>query len=125
MQRFFPQHFSFTPASFLLPDEAYDLEDYMRVNQNQTFIAKPSKGRGGDGIFLVKKFSDLPKSALTHDFLVQRYIDNPYLIDRKKFDLRIYVVIKGLDPIEAYLCDEGLARFCTVNHSLSNDSSLG
>ena len=63
----------------------------------------------------MKKFSDLPKSALNHDFVVQRYIDNPYLIDKKKFDLRIYVVIKGINPLQAYLCDEGLARFCTVS----------
>jgi glutathione synthase/RimK-type ligase-like ATP-grasp enzyme len=71
----------------------------MRAFPNYTFIAKPSKGRGGDGIFLVKKFSDLPKTALTNDFIIQRYIDNPYLIDKKKFDLRIYVVIKGINQI--------------------------
>lgn len=88
----------------------------MRNYSNYTFIAKPSKGRGGDGIFLVRKFSELPKAALQSEFIVQRYLDNPYLIDNKKFDFRIYVVIKGIDPLEAYLCDEGLARFCTTNY---------
>lgn len=63
---------------------------------------------------IVRRFHELPKSALNHEFLVQRYIENPYIIDKKKFDLRIYAVIKGIDPLEAYLCDEGLARFCTV-----------
>ena len=100
----------------MLPEEAYDLENYMAVNPNHVMIAKPSKGRGGDGIFLVKRFNDLTKSALHHDFLLQRYIENPLLIDRKKFDLRVYVVIKGVDPVQAYLCDEGLARFCTENY---------
>jgi len=37
-------------------------------------------------------------------------------VDKKKFDLRLYVLIKGLNPIEAYLCDEGLARFCTEDY---------
>lgn len=37
-------------------------------------------------------------------------------MSHKKFDTRIYVVIKGVDPIEAYLCEEGLARFCTQNY---------
>lgn len=68
LQRLFPEHYNFIPVSFLLPDEAHDLEDYMRHNPTQTFIAKPSKGRGGDGIFIVKKFSDLPRAALSHDF---------------------------------------------------------
>jgi hypothetical protein len=25
-------------------------------------------------------------------------------------------MIRGVDPVEAYLCDEGLARFCTHNY---------
>ena len=40
------------------------------------------------------------------------------LISGKKFDIRLYVVIKGVEKIEAYVYEEGLARFCTV--SLSN-----
>lgn len=88
----------------------------MRANPALTCIAKPAKGRGGDGIFLVRKFSDLPKAALASDFVVQRYLENPYLLDGKKFDFRVYVVVKGVAPLEAYLCEEGLARFCTSNY---------
>lgn len=65
---------------------------------------------------LIKKFTELPKSAFHHEFQVQRYIDNPFLIDKKKFDARLYVLIRGIDPIEAYLYDEGLARLCTHNY---------
>ena len=37
------------PDSFLLPDEVRDFEHHLRQYPGQTFIAKPSKGRGGDG----------------------------------------------------------------------------
>lgn len=87
----------------------------MRHFPNQTFICKPSRGRGGDGISLIKKYHDLPRNANHNEYLVQRYVENPLLIGNKKFDIRLYVVIKGVDPIEAYLCEEGLARFCTVS----------
>jgi len=33
---------------------------------------------------------------------------------RLKFDLRIYVVVIGHEDTKAYICDEGLARFCTA-----------
>jgi len=30
---------------------------------------------------------------------VQRYIKTPLLLEKKKFDLRLYVLIKGFNPI--------------------------
>jgi len=58
------------PESFLLPDEASNLESYMRHNPNKTFICKPSRGWGGEGISLARKFSDLPKSAFAQEYTV-------------------------------------------------------
>jgi hypothetical protein len=40
------------------------------------------------------------------------------VVEKKKFDLRLYVLIKGFDPVEAYLYQEGMARFCTVRRPL-------
>ena len=62
--RLFPEAYKFTPISFLLPEEQYDLDDYMKQFPQLCFIAKPSKGRGGEGIMLLKKFSDIPRWAL-------------------------------------------------------------
>jgi hypothetical protein len=53
-------------------------------------------------------------SQLGAEMVVQRYIYNPLLVNGLKFDLRVYVVIVGTDPLSAYICSEGLARFCTV-----------
>ena len=52
---------------------------------------------------------------------MQRYVENPLLVQSKKFDIRLYIVIKGVDPIEAYLFEEGLARFCTVSKAIFSD----
>lgn len=46
------------------------------------------------------------------------------LINSKKFDVRLYVVIKGFDKIEAYICDEGIARLCTVSPTTPSNLSL-
>ena len=34
--------------------------------------------------------------------IVQRYIGKPLLINKKKFDLRFYVVLTSFDPLRIY-----------------------
>ena len=47
-------------------------------------------------------------------------MDDPYLIDGKKFDLRIYVLVSGVDPLRVYIHNEGLTRISTTEYSLKN-----
>lgn len=64
---------------------------------------------------MFKELKELAFSLETKELVIQRYLDKPLLLDGIKFDLRVYVVVVGKDPIKAYICDEGLARFCTVS----------
>jgi tubulin polyglutamylase TTLL9 len=64
---------------------------------------KPVGKSQGKGIFLFNKLnqiSDWKKdlrwradSPVPENYIVQRYVDNPYLVGGKKFDLRIYVLV--------------------------------
>ena len=52
---------------------------------------------------------------------VSRYVARPYLINGTKFDLRLYVLLTGVNPLRIYLYDDGLVRF--ASNKYTNDSS--
>ena len=52
------------------------------------------------------------------------YIDRPLLINGLKFDLRIYVLILNLYPLEIFLYDEGLVRFATIDYKAPTSDNL-
>ena len=54
--------------------------------------------------------------------VVQQYISKPKLFNdtNKKFDLRIYVVVFGMEPLKAYIYNEGLVRCCSKEYEMPN-----
>jgi len=49
---------------------------------------------------------------------------NPLLIDDLKFDLRIYVLVAGCDPLRLYVYNEGMGRFATEPYQQPTKENL-
>ncbi|XP_038230221.1 tubulin polyglutamylase TTLL11 isoform X2 [Dermochelys coriacea] len=121
MQDLFPEEYNFYPQSWILPEEfpLFVAEVRMMKESNPpwkpTFIVKPDSGCQGDGIYLIKDPSDirLAGNLQSRPVVVQEYISKPLLIDKLKFDIRLYVLLKSLEPLEIYIAKDGLSRFCT------------
>ncbi|KAE9535227.1 hypothetical protein AGLY_007960 [Aphis glycines] len=108
------EQFGFIPISYILPRQAKTLRQVWEKNDKEKWIVKPPASYRGTGIRVISKWGEIPKKV---PLVVQRYIDNPYLINDTKFDLRLYILITSINPLRLYLYDNGLVRFASVKYS--------
>lgn len=59
-------------------------------------------------------FSSPSASLPSSTFIVQEYVDRPFLVYGYKMDLRLYVVVTSYAPLRCYVYHEGLVRFATT-----------
>lgn len=109
--------FDFVPETFVLPEQ---LEQFLDCYQNtdHLWIVKPHASSRGRGIFILRDSAELPLDELS---VVSRYVDNPLLIQGLKWDLRVYVVVTGFEPLRAYVYREGLTRFASSPYSTDEE----
>lgn len=132
--------FDYHPDTYIMPS---DMDIFVRLlkleiqaavsgrkSSEGFWIMKPVASSCGRGISVVTSSQALAmltssstskkKAAAAKSMLFQKYLDNPLLINKKKFDLRIYVLVTGVDPLRVYIHKEGLTRISTSNFSLKN-----
>ncbi|KAF4073162.1 hypothetical protein AMELA_G00255720 [Ameiurus melas] len=132
MQQLFPDEYNFYPRSWILPEEFQLFSTQIRLLKDSdctmktTFIVKPDSGSQGDGIYLIRDPADLRaiSGSQVKQAVVQEYIQKPLLIDKLKFDVRLYVLVRSLDPLEIYIAKEGLSRFCTEPYQEPSQKNL-
>merc|ERR1719453_1452871 len=54
--------------------------------------------------------------------VIQQYVDRPLLLNGYKFDLRIYVLVTSFQPLEAFVYEDGFARFSTQPYTVDASS---
>lgn len=121
LRKLFPQEYDFYPKTWLLPTEWIDFAGQFGKVKNKTFIVKPEASCQGRGIFLTRKLEDIDRSER---YVAQRYLHKPLLVDNLKFDMRVYVLVAGCDPLRIYIHKEGLARFATEEYRQPQSSNL-
>ncbi|XP_054644560.1 tubulin polyglutamylase TTLL7 isoform X1 [Dunckerocampus dactyliophorus] len=120
-----PQEYSFIPKTWIFPAEYTQFQNYVkelrRKRKQKTFIVKPANGAMGHGISLIRNCEKLP--AQEH-FIVQEYLDKPFLMEGYKFDLRIYILVTSCDPLRIFLYNDGLVRMGTEKYHAPSEANL-
>lgn len=126
----------FFPTTFELPSDYHIFVEEFKKNPGTIWIMKPAGKAQGKGIFLFRKLKDITEwkkddyfrsrdeekseREPPETYVVQRYIDKPYLIGGKKFDIRVYILVTSYVPLKAWLYRSGFARFSNTRYSLDS-----
>ncbi len=94
-----------------------DVKD--RYSKKQ-FILKPTDRGEGNGIIVMDSFRKLPNWKAefpdNDEVIVQTYLDNPFLINGRKWDMRTYVLVTSIHPLRVYMYRNGLVRFASSRY---------
>ena len=107
----------FFPHVYSMPNEYHDWLQKAYETPDHKWILKPKNSARGDGIEVVRDLADVPLSSR---FMVQDYLDSPHLINERKYVLRLYVLISSVEPLRAYLYNEGFAKLASDPYDLDD-----
>ena len=85
----------------------------------EPWIAKPSLGKQGFGVFIVTTPQAVPTVG---KYVAQKYITDPLLLLGRKFHLRLYLVVTNLHPLRILIHKEGLVLFASMNYTANTNS---
>ena len=103
--------FKYIPTAFSLPREKDLFLAHAKEHKDKLWVQKSNKHRG----ITIKSIDELDLTA--KDAFVQEFVQNPYLVDGRKFDIGIYTIITSIDPLRVYVLDtEWLLRYCTEDY---------
>ena len=120
-EKIFAEDYNYMPKTYLYPDDKELIENKFHnysFNLNDLWLIKPPNRANGDGLTIL----DSLENVNYKEYLITKYITNINLINGKKYDLRLYVLISGIKPLRIYLYKEGLVRISTEKYKLDINS---
>ncbi|KAJ1562624.1 Tubulin polyglutamylase ttll6, partial [Cladochytrium tenue] len=142
LARALPSEYDFFPRTFVLPHDWAELHRAVgggaKRRRHDTYIAKPSHGCQGKGIFLFRGERGLAAAERSGTLaalgggggggpvplIVQQYVKRPLLVDGRKSDLRVYVLVTSAEPLRVFMHRCGLARLATVPYERPRDGNV-
>ncbi|DBB01698.1 hypothetical protein WJX77_004961 [Trebouxia sp. C0004] len=93
------------------------------------WILKPGGKSRGRGISCTNSWADIKEKAdadaaapegTSQMWVAQKYIEQPLIINRRKFDMRQWVLVTNSAPMTAWFYQDCYLRFCAEDYSLSD-----
>ena len=107
------------------------MKNKKNISEKNIWIIKPGENTNrGKGIQVVRELDEIKRlisDGNTHGgkeqrtYIVQKYIERPLLINKRKFDIRMYALITSINGfIKGYFYEEGYLRTSSKEYTLKN-----
>ena len=85
------------------------------------WLVKPASLNQGRGIELFRNLRDInefifTKNPQTKSWVVQKYVEHPFLFNERKFDLRVWAIVT--EDFRVYFYKPGYLRTSSANYDL-------
>lgn len=87
---------------------------------DNTWILKPTNMARSIDMIVSNNLNEIIKCSETGPKICQKYINNPYLMNGKKFDFRYMILVKSFAPVEIYIYT-GVFWFRSANNNFTLD----
>lgn len=103
------------------------LPQYKLNGFRNIWILKPSNLSRGRGVTCVNSLEPIEESLLgTNDsgVIIQKYIENPLIIYKRKFDIRQWVLVTSLNPLVIWMWKEPYIRFGAEDYHIDDINNI-
>ena len=104
-----------------------NLPQYKLNGFRNIWIMKPSNLSRGRGVTCVDSLLPIEQSlSATNDsgLIVQKYIENPLIIQNRKFDIRQWVLVTSLNPLIIWMWKEPYIRFGAEDYKMDDLNNI-
>ena len=105
-------------------------EKFTQFNMNGTenlWLLKPGSSSRGRGIKVYKSYEKVVArinllKGNTRLWVVQKCIENPLIVEGRKFDIRQWVLVTDWNPLTIWMYSECYVRFCVQEYDPKGES---
>ena len=120
-------------AKFMQEYEDIEIEKAKNKVQNLWIIKPGENSNRGQGISLANSLGQIKdlisrnidsKTTTPHTYIIQKYIEKPFLLHKRKFDIRCYAMITSINGIiQAYSYADGYLRTTSIEYNTKEISN--
>jgi len=125
-----PEFYKFVEYFKICDEERKSHLKTMRKAKNVWIIKPGENSNRGHGIQISNSLEEIKEIVKSHDknekrtFIIQKYIEKPLLISKRKFDIRMYGMLTSINGLlKGYFYEEGYIRTSSKEYSLKSLSN--